>query len=82
MYDAIYVVGGQSPNQEKFNATIQDFIRSHQKSLKPITFSAGQEAYLAKDEKEMEGILLASEEDEFAKEFVKAIAKKRFWNRA
>lgn len=40
-YDALYVVGGQSNNQNQFDDTIEDFIRAHYKNLKPIGISAG-----------------------------------------
>lgn len=81
-YDALYVVGGQSNNQNQFDDTIEDFIRAHYKSLKPIGISAGQDAYLAKNQKENpEGVLYATEQQQFEQKFIEAIAKKRFWDR-
>lgn len=82
-YDALYVVGGKSNDQDGLDGTIEDFIRAHYKHLKPIALSVGQEAYVEKvRKKNPEGIIYATDNRDFEKQFVKAIAKKRFWKRA
>lgn len=79
LYDAIYIAGGTSDQGSMFNSQINEFFQMQFKHLKPIGVAEGEEKHLLT--KEAEGIILAANNPEFSKQFVEAIAKKRFWNR-
>ena len=83
IYDAIYVVGGNSENQMKLDEALYDFIRSHYKNLKPIGVSAGKDSYITETEQSNPvGVVSATDNPDFAEQFVEAISKIRFWDRA
>lgn len=82
MYDAIYVVGGNAENQTKLDEVFDEFIRTQYKHLKPIGVSAGKDSYITKTkESNPVGVVSATDNPDFANQFVDAIAKKRFWDR-
>ncbi|WP_040285896.1 catalase [Sporosarcina koreensis] len=82
LYDAIYVVGGKSPMQMKFDSDVMDYVRVHYSHKKPIGVAAGAEQYVAMSEmNNMEGVVYAKDSGAFTDQFVEAIAQQRFWNR-
>lgn len=82
LYDAIYVVGGNSEKQLMFDQHISDFIKMHYMHMKPIGVAAGGEQYLLNtEENNLDGVIVASENPDFTNQFIAAIAQKRFWDR-
>ncbi|MEK3934652.1 catalase [Sporosarcina sp. FSL W7-1349] len=82
LYDAIYVVGGKSGNQLKFDQYLMDFVRMQYVHMKPIGVASSGHAYLLQGEQNnMAGVVSAADNADFAAQFVEAIAKKRYWDR-
>lgn len=82
LYDALYVVGGTANNQAKFNKDVEDFIEEAYMHYKPIGIAkSGTSFFEASEAKVGPGIIFASENPDFDKSFIKAIAKQRFWKR-
>lgn len=82
LYDSIYVVGGSVENQVKFNQGIIEFIQEQYKHYKPIGIATTGQSYIeASDNQNLEGVVFATNNPDFAKDFVAAIAQQRFWNR-
>lgn len=82
LFDSIYVVGGRSKQQHKFDANIKEFVNSQYKHYKPIgVATTGQKYISASDQNNLAGVVFASKTRSFKEEFVQAIAKHRFWNR-
>ncbi|WP_262176891.1 catalase [Saccharococcus sp. Marseille-Q5394] len=82
LYDAIYVVGGTAGNQMMFDQHIADFIKMQYMHMKPIGVAAGGEQYLLNtEENNMDGVVVAGENEDFTDKFIEAIAQKRFWDR-
>lgn len=83
LFDALYVVGGQSENQAKFNSAIENFINEAFKHYKPIGIATtGERLFTASNARRGPGVLLASENPNFDEAFVEAVGKQRFWDRA
>lgn len=82
LYDALYVVGGKTSNQAKFEADINEFITMAYKNYKPIGVATTANNYIkASSENNLAGVVFAANNPDFAEDFVAAIAKQRFWNR-
>jgi len=82
LYDAIYVVGGKSPMQMKFDTNLFDFVRMHYSHMKPIGVASGAGDYIIKSElNNMDGVIFAENNKEFTDQFIGAIAQQRFWDR-
>ncbi|WP_200805806.1 catalase [Edaphobacillus lindanitolerans] len=82
LLDSLYVVGGSSSNQNQFNYEVKDYIRVAYNHYKPIGIAEAGRAYLeASNENNLAGVVFASNNPDFAKEFVAAIAHQRFWDR-
>ena len=82
LYDAIYVVGGNAQNQMLFDQHISDFVRMQYMHMKPIGVAASGVQYLLNTEdNNMDGVVVAEENGDFANQFINAIAQKRFWDR-
>mgnify|MGYP001188994007 CR=1 FL=1 len=82
LFDSIYVVGGESSHQTIFDENIAEFLYITYKYYKPIGIASSGEAYLKQSDKpNPEGVVFASENTNFAQDFVNAIAQQRFWNR-
>lgn len=79
LYDSLYVVGGTAADQSKFEADMKEFITMTYKHYKPIGVAAGAEKHIREDN--LEGVVFAENNDNFAQDFVTAISKHRFWNR-
>lgn len=82
LYDALYIVGGKAKDQEKFNQYLMEFYYDTYKFFKPIGIAQNGENYLdvSKGENPL-GVVYAEASSDFAEEFEKAIAQKRFWDR-
>jgi len=82
LFDSLYVVGGKSRNQEKFDNHVKEFLNAHYKYFKPIGMATTGGHYVASMDKEkMIGVVFAADSKKFTDEFVDAIGKARFWNR-
>ena len=82
LYDTLYVVGGRAENQTKFNQNIMEWVHDAYKHFKPIGVAISAENYiLASKENNLAGVVFAKNNVDFAKDFVTAIAKQRFWDR-
>ncbi|WP_077326393.1 catalase [Virgibacillus siamensis] len=82
LLDSVYVVGGSSTNQAKFNSDITYFTQVAYKHYKPIgVASTGQSFIQASEGNNLLGVVSAANNPNFAKEFVSAITQQRFWDR-
>lgn len=82
LFDSIYVVGGNTKNQEKFNQSVMHFINEQYKHYKPIGIATTAQSYIQpSDKNNLDGVVFASNNPNFGNDFVEAIAKQRFWNR-
>lgn len=82
LYDSLYIVGGTSDNEAKFNQDLTHYIKETYKHYKPIGVAANAEKYFkTSDVNSLPGVVFAANNPEFKEEFVAAIAQQRFWNR-
>lgn len=82
LLDSLYVVGGRSKNEEKFNSDMKHFIQVAYKHYKPIGVASAGKPYLQTSKaNNLAGVVFAENNRNFSEEFVAAIAKQRFWNR-
>ncbi|EDL65670.1 catalase [Bacillus sp. SG-1] len=82
LLDALYIVGGRADNQAAFNQYITEFIHGAYKHYKPLGFAASGQPYLQYSaHNNLAGVVFAANNSDFEKEFVSAIAARRFWNR-
>ncbi len=81
-YDSLYIVGGNVENQKQFNQNILEFYYEAYKQYKAIGIATtGQPCMKTSGISNFEGIVFASNNPNFANEFLAAVAKQRFWNR-
>ncbi|MBY7143837.1 catalase [Virgibacillus sp. NKC19-3] len=82
LYDALYIVGGRSKNEEKFSQDIMTYVSQAYKHYKPIGVATTGEAYMHRSSKNnFAGVVFAKNNENFREDFVSAIAQQRFWNR-
>ena len=82
LLDSIYIAGGTSMDQKKFDMHLMEFAMSAYKHFKPIGVSeAAEPALMKSDDMNMEGVVFAKDSKKFDTEFVSAVAQQRFWNR-
>ncbi|MBP2242927.1 catalase [Cytobacillus eiseniae] len=82
LLDSLYVVGGRTKNQEKFNQDLMYYVRVAYQHYKPIGIaSTGQPYILNSERNNLDGVVFAANNPNFEQEFVTAIAEQRFWNR-
>src|SRR5699024_5260544 len=82
LYDSIYVVGGRSDNEAKFEQDITHYIRETYRHFKPIGVATSAESFFnPSDMNALPGVVFATNNSNFNEEFVTAIAKQRFWQR-
>ncbi len=82
LYDSLYVVGGHMRNQTAFNIHVAEFISGAYKYYKPIgVASTGNSFIQPREYNNLAGVVFATGTQDFGKEFVSAIASRRFWNR-
>lgn len=80
LYDALYVVGGHSEDQDKFDQDVMHFVREAYKFYKPIGIANTAQSYIDASEN-MAGVVFAADSKDFANDFVVAISQQRFWDR-
>ncbi len=82
LYDALYVVGGSAENQAKLNQDIAGFIQEAYKHYKPIGVATTGNGFINRSKNNnLAGVVFATDNPDFRKDFVAAIAKQRFWDR-
>jgi catalase len=82
LVDTLYVVGGTSDNQAKFNADVTNYVHEAYKHYKPIgVASTGQSFIQPSDKNNLAGVVFSANNPNFGEEFLSAIAQQRFWNR-
>ena len=82
LFDSLYVVGGSLTDQERFHSDMTNYIREAYKHYKPIGIATtGTEYFNAINAPKGPGILFATENPNFNDDFIKNIAKQRFWDR-
>lgn len=82
LYDSLYIVGGRSDNQDKFDQSIMEFYYVAYKYYKPIGIATtGQKYIKPAPDNNFEGVIFATNNPNFDSEFIAAIAQQWFWNR-
>ncbi|HZW67774.1 MAG TPA: catalase [Pseudogracilibacillus sp.] len=82
LYDSLYIVGGTAANEARFKDDVTTFLVHAYKHYKPIGVASTATDYFSADDiNKLPGVIFASHTKNFAKQFVKAIAQQRFWNR-
>ncbi|WP_199203605.1 catalase [Sporosarcina sp. P34] len=82
LYDALYVVGGQAKQQQKFEADVADFVNEAYMHFKPIgSASAAKELMEKTKVKPGPGILTDLAVSSEGEQWVEAVAQHRFWDR-
>lgn len=82
LLDALYVVGGNSNHQAKFNSNMMEYVQVAYQHYKPIgVATTGQSFIQTSNNNNLAGVVFAKNNANFGKEFVSAIAQQRFWNR-
>jgi len=82
LLDALYIVGGDAKNDAQLSSNIFQYIRVAYEHYKPIGIATTGHPYLkTSDYNNLAGVIFAANNPDFGKDFVSAIAQKRFWNR-
>ncbi|PIC79658.1 catalase HPII [Sporosarcina sp. P18a] len=82
LYDALYVVGGQAKQQQKFEADVADFVNEAYMHFKPIGSAPAAKGLMEKTKvKSGPGILTDLTVSGEGKQWVEAVAHHRFWDR-
>ncbi|HEY4600025.1 MAG TPA: catalase [Cerasibacillus sp.] len=82
LYDSIYIVGGKTDHQDKFNQAVKIFLNTTYKHYKPIGIATTGEKYAkTSDANNLAGVVFARNNRQFAEEFIATISQQRFWNR-
>lgn len=82
LYDSLYIVGGNVKFQDKFNQNIMEFYKQAYRHYKPIGIATtGQQYIELSQNNNFAGVIFATNNPNFASEFVCAIAQQRFWDR-
>lgn len=82
LFDSLYVVGGNSKEQRKFDKHVKEFVSNQYKYFKPIGVATTGEKYVAASNEDTGvGIVFAKDNSNFAEDFVSAVAQARFWER-
>lgn len=82
LLDAIYVVGGNATNKEKFDYNMQHFIQVAFEHYKPIGIaSSAIEYFQAENMKSAPGVVMLNSSSSAPDAFIKAIGQHRFWER-
>lgn len=82
LLDSLYIVGGESNNNSKFNQNIRYYANVAYKHYKPIGVATTALSFLKPSEtNNMAGVIFAANNPNFGEEFVDAVATQRFWDR-
>lgn len=81
-FDSLYVVGGNSKNEEKFEYDLNEYIKVAYEHYKPIGVATTAESDVhALGISTSPGVVFATNSPNFGEEFVTAVAQQRFWDR-
>ncbi|QKY71002.1 catalase [Lentibacillus sp. CBA3610] len=82
LLDALYVVGGSTKNQERFNQDVMRYAGEAYRHYKPIgVATTGESCFYTSEKNNLAGVVFAANNPDFGKDFANAIAHQRFWNR-
>lgn len=82
LYDGLYVVGGDVEHSRRFEEDVVRFMNEAYKHYKPIAVaSTGKKIFERSKGKSGPGIIVNGETSNYEKEFIKAIAAHRHWDR-
>lgn len=82
LLDAIYVVGGNATNKEKFDYNVKHFIQVAFEHYKPIgVASSAMEFFQAENMKSAPGVVMLNNSSTTPDAFIDAIHQHRFWER-
>lgn len=82
LYDAVYVVGGETDNMKKFTMDMVEFINETYKHYKPIgVASTGKTFFDASVAEEGPGVIADTDPSTFGNAFVDAVSAHRHWDR-
>src|SRR5690625_1352236 len=82
LLDSLYIVGGKSKNEAKFNQDIMYYTNIAYQHYKPIGVATSSQSYIQpSEENNLAGVIFTANNPNFGNEFVDAIATQRFWNR-
>lgn len=82
LYDSLYVVGGRPDNEAKFTQSMLEFVNEAYKRYKPIGVATTGDNFIHSSQaNNLAGVVFTANNPNFGDDFVKAIAKQRFWNR-
>jgi len=81
LYDSLYVIGGQARDQTKFDQDIRHYVNMAYRHFKPIGLATTAERY-GKGLKKAAGVVFAMDNLDFETEFMEAVKRQRFWERA
>ena len=82
LYDSIYIVGGNSRNEANFTQNVLDYVHHAYRRYKPIGVATSGQSYMQTSKNNnLSGVVFATNNPNFEKEFVSAIAQQRFWDR-
>ncbi|MFD2209033.1 catalase [Virgibacillus halophilus] len=82
LVDALYIVGGNSKNQAKFQQDILSFVQVAYTHYKPIGVASSGRTYIQTSQaNNLAGVVFADNSTDFGKDFAAAIAEQRFWDR-
>ncbi|MGI6161842.1 MAG: catalase [Christensenellales bacterium] len=81
LFDSLYVVGGNTDGQSKFDQDITEYVKTAYKYYKPIGISSGAEHYI-QETGNLAGVVFAKDSANFADDFVTAVSQQRFWDRS
>ncbi|MBN6205278.1 catalase, partial [Ralstonia pickettii] len=82
LVDSIYVVGGSSNNQRKFNSDVTEFVHVAYQHYKPIGVASTAQSFVQSSAgNNLAGVVFAANNPNFGEDFVSAIAQQRFWDR-
>jgi len=82
LLDSLYIVGGSSTNQVKFNQDVVNFLNVAYTHYKPIGVATSAQTFIQPSGKSnLAGVVFAANNQNFGNEFINAIAQQRFWTR-
>lgn len=82
LFDAFYVVGGETKHDQRFKQNVQHFVQEGYRHYKPIGIATtGNDFIHASKHNNLEGVVFASKTPDFVNAFLKSIATQRFWGR-
>lgn len=82
LVDSLYIVGGKTNYQAKFDQCVTEFVHEAYKQFKPIGIASTGRLYIQTSENNnLAGVVFAENNPNFGQDFVTAIGQMRFWNR-